>query len=212
MKDLIRTIAKVFLFTALLGAPASGQSLQSAPAPAVAAPAYDVSVGYANLMMARPGGAGHADLNGVDVSGSVALKSRWGVTVDSSYVRTSSVFDTPHQGYVYSVHAGPAFYPFEHRNTRVFIRGLAGAAITDGGVPINETHYFHGWLGRPSYVFGGGVEHAVSEGFGVRVGGDYLRTSFYDAAGAVQPQNSLQLTVSAVFRLRGRHSYSGQLR
>jgi hypothetical protein len=39
---------------------------------------------------------------------------------------------------------------------------------------------------------------------GIRVIGDYIRTEFYDAAGAVQPQNNLQLSVNFVFRLKER--------
>jgi hypothetical protein len=208
----MRTIGKVCFFGFVMVAPALAQSrLQSAPSPAVAGPAYDVSVGYSYLTMPIPS-AGRANFNGLDFSGSIGLSPRWGATLDSSYLYTSDVLSTLHQGYVLSLHTGPVFYPVEHGNTRVFVRALAGVGLVDGAVPISEAEDFHGWLLRPSYAVGGGVEHSVSGQLAVRVNGDYLRTAFYDSAGAVQPQNNLQFTVSFVFRLKERpHRSSTQL-
>ena len=193
--------------------PALAQSrLQSSPSPAVAGPAYDVGVGYSHLTMPISS-AGRANLNGLDFSGSIGLSPRWGATLDSSYLYTSEVFSTLHQGYVLSLHTGPVFFPVEHGNTRVFVRALAGVGLVDGAVPVSETRDFHGWLLRPSYALGAGVEHAVSGQLAVRLNGDYLRTAFYDSAGTVQPQNNLRLTVSFVFRLKERPNRSStQLR
>jgi hypothetical protein len=177
------------------------QNLASRPLPAVAGPAFDVSVGYSHLSMEIPS-AGRAGLNGLDTSASISLSPRWGAIVDTSYLRTSDVLSTPHQGYMLSVRGGALFYPFEHGNTRVFVRGLAGGALVDGAVPVNQTQYFHGWLLRPAYDFGGGVEHALSGNLAVRVNADYVRTTFYAPSTAVAAQNNLQLTLSFVFRLK----------
>jgi hypothetical protein len=213
MGNTMRTIGKVCFFGFVMVAPALAQSrLQSAPSPAVAGPAFDVSVGYSHLAMPIPS-AGRANLNGLDFCGSIGLSPRWGATLDSSYLRTSDVLRTGHQGYVLSLQTGPVFYPVAHGNTRVFVRALVGAGLVDGALPISETRAFYGWLLRPSYAFGGGVEHFVSRQLAVRVNGDYLRTTFYDYAGAAQPQNNLRLTVSLVFRLKERpHRSSTQLR
>ena len=209
----MRIVGKHCFFVFVMAASALAQSrLVSGPSPAVAGPAYDVSVGYSYLSMPISS-AGRVGLNGLDFSGSVAMSPPWGVTLDSSYLRTSDVLSTPHQGYVLSLQAGPVFSLIQHRNTRVFVRGLAGASLVDGAVPISETKYFHGWLARPSYTFGAGFEHLVSEQLAVRVNGDYLRTTFYDTAGAEQAQNNIRLTVSFVFRLKERqHRYSAQVR
>jgi opacity protein-like surface antigen len=95
----------------------------------------------------------------------------------------------------------------------VFVRGLAGAGVVDGAVPVSDTSYFHGWLVRPAYTGGAGVERSVSENLAVRVNGDYVRTTFFDGAGAAQAQNNLRLTVSVVFRLKEhRRRYSSQVR
>jgi len=203
---------KLGCFALVMVMPALAQRLQSGPSPAVAGPAYDVSVGYTYLSMPISS-AGRAGLNGLDSSASVALSPRWGATIDSSYLRTSDVLTTPHQGYVLSLQAGPVFSLLERRNTRVFVRGLAGAGLVDGAVPVSNTSYFHGWLLRPAYTAGVGVERSVSGNLAVRVNGDYVRTTFYDGAGAAQAQNNLRMTVSFVFRLKERqHRYGSQVR
>jgi opacity protein-like surface antigen len=213
MRNTRRTIWKICFFGFLMVLPALAQNrLQSGPSPAVTGPAYDVSVGYSYLTMPISS-TGRANLNGLDLSGRVALGPRWGATLDSSYVRTSNVLTTPHQGYVFSSHTGPVFSIVEHRNTRVFLRALAGVGLVDGAVPKSDNAYFHGWLLRPSYAAGAGVEHSVSEQLALRLNGDYLRTTFYDAGGAIQGQNNLRVTVSVVFRLKEhQHRSNTQLR
>jgi opacity protein-like surface antigen len=204
MRNTIRAIRKVSFFVFVLVAPALAQSrLETGTPPAAAGPDYDVSVGYTYLTMAIPA-AGHANLNGLDVSGRVDFNPRWGAMVDSNYVRTPNVLGTKHEGYLLSLHTGPMFYPVRHGNTRAFLHVLAGVGMVDGAVPVSDTEYFHGWQARFSYAMGGGVEHSVSGPFAVRVSGDYLRTAFLDSLGAVRPQNNFRVTASFVFRLRDR--------
>jgi opacity protein-like surface antigen len=209
-----RTIEKVGFILFALAAPLLAQNQQArqpiAPisSPVYDMPAYDVSVGYANLTTLTSGQ--HVNLNGLDVGGSFDLNSRWAAMVDSMYVRTSDILGTGHAGYQLSFLGGPAFYPFERGNTRFSVHALAGGALVDGAVPINTTDYYHGWLTRFSYAAGGGVEHALSETFGVRVQADYLHSAFFDAQGAVRPQGSLRLTVSLVLRRKMRQESTSE--
>lgn len=200
--------ANTWSFVLLLVAPALAQNgLQSQPAPAVTGPAYDVSAGYTNLMMPIPGSK-RVLMNGMDASGSISLSERWSAILESSFARTSDVLSTRHQAYMLNSQSGPVFYPWERGNTRLLLRGLGGFAMIDGGVPRDTNTYFRGWLLRPSFTFGGGIERAVSSQFLLRFNADYLRTSFYDAAGAVQGQNCLRLTMSLGFHLKSRHHRS----
>jgi hypothetical protein len=212
MRNRMRTIGKVCFFAIVMVAPALTQNRLQSPSPAVAGPAFDVSVGYSHLSMPIPS-AGHANFNGLDFSGNIGLSPRWGATLDSNYLYTPEVLSTKHHGYVLSLLAGPVFYPVAHGSTRVFVHALAGAGLIDGAVPISDTQDFHGWLLHPSYAAGGGFQHAVSGRLAVRLNGDYVRTSFYDSTGAERPQNNLRLTMSFVFRLKDRpHRSGGQLR
>ena len=204
MRNAIRTVGKVSFLLFVLVAPALAQNwLVTGPPPAASGPDYDVSVGYSYLAMPIPA-AGHVNLNGLDVSGHIDVKPRWGAVLDSNYVRTPNVFDTKHEGYLLSFLGGPVFYPVVRGGSRAFVHMLAGVGMVDGAVPVSDTQYFHGWQARFSYAVGGGFEHTVAGPFAVRVGGDYLRTAFFDPSGAVQPQNNFRVTASLVFRLRGR--------
>jgi hypothetical protein len=207
MRNVMWTIEKVVILFAL-AAPVLAQNQQAtepiAPVagPVYDMPAYDVSVGYANLTALTSGQ--HMNLSGLDVGGSADLNSRWGAMVDSMYVRTSDVLGTRHAGYQLSFLGGPEFYPFDRGDTRLSVHALVGAALVDGAVPINTIDYFHGWLVRFSYAAGGGIEHALSGPFGARVQADYLHSAFFNAQGAVRPQGNLRLTVSLVLRRRER--------
>ncbi|MGA2457422.1 MAG: hypothetical protein ABSF85_07640 [Terriglobales bacterium] len=201
MRNTIRAIGKVSLFVLVLVAPALAQSwLGTGAPPAATGPDYAVSVGYTYLTMAIPA-AGDVNLYGLDVSGRIDLKPRWGAMVDSNFVRTPNVLGTKHEGYLLGFYGGPVFYPVDHGNTRTFVHVLAGEGIVDGAVPVRDTELY-GWLARFSYAVGGGVEHSVSGPFAVRVIGDYLRTAFFDSVGAVQPQNNFRVTTSLVLRLK----------
>lgn len=206
MRDTVRAIGKLPVLLFLLLAPALAQRLVTGAAPAAAGPDYDVSVGYTYLRMAIPG-AGHADLNGLDVSGQIGLSPHWGAIVESSYVRTPDVLDTKHDGYLLGILSGPVFYPLQNRNTRTFVHVLAGSGLIDAAVPVGDTNSRYGWQTRFSYAAGGGVEHAVAGPFAVRLNGDYLRTAFFDSIGLVQPQNNFRVTASLVIRLNRRGSY-----
>lgn len=211
MGNTMRTVGKVCFFGFAMVAPALAQNwLQSAPSPAVAGPGFDVSLGYSQLAMPIPS-ARHANLNGVDLSGNIGLSPHWGAIFDSGYLHTPDVLGTGHQAYIVNLQTGPVFYLVSYGNTRVFLRTLVGEGLIDGAVPKTEHRYFYGWLLRPSYSVGGGIEHFWGP-MGARINADYLHTTFYDSAGAPQGQNNLRLTMSLVFRLKGSHRGRTELR
>jgi hypothetical protein len=197
---IIRAIRNVCFLVFVMIAPALGQT-QEQPAPAATGSTYSASLGYTSVTMAFPG-AGHVRLNGMYVSGSVDLGPRWGATLDLNYARAPHVFDTPHPAYLLSSLLGPVFYPSERRNMRVFLHALAGVGDVDGALPRNNAVYHHGYVVRPSYDFGGGLDHSLPGPFTLRIAADYLRTSFINNASTVQPQNNLRLSVGFVFPSR----------
>lgn len=182
-----------------LFAPALAQNLSAGLAPAAAGPTFDASVGYTNVTMLTSGQ--HVNMGGLDLAGHVDLNPFWGAMLDTSYVRTADVLGTGHPAYQWSFLGGPMIYPAYHGKTRVFVRGLVGAALVDGAVPISKTDYAHGWMFRFSYALGGGVERGLSGPFGVRVGADYQHAAYFDGTGAVRPQGNVRLTASLVYRL-----------
>ena len=196
-----KPVATQILFAVALITAAVAQDRLRPETPAAASgPAFDVSVGYSYVAMQVPG-AGTVNLNGVDSSGGVHFSRRWGAVADASYVRGSNVLVTGHDSYVLSALAGPVFYPCGRRGTWLSIRALGGAGLVDSAVPSGQS-YLHGWVARPSYAVGAGLEHSLPGPFAVRINGDYLRTAFVNSAEVVQLQNNLRVTASIVLRLR----------
>jgi hypothetical protein len=201
----LRTTMQVLSLALLLVVPALAQNQMRASAPATAfGPTYDVSAGYSYLSSTVPS-AGRIGLSGFDVTGHANFLPHWGVAVDSGYVHTSSVLTTGQSGYTLTFLAGPVFHLFEQRKTQVFVHALVGAGLVDSAVPQTGNGYVHGWVARPAYALGAGVEHSVVGPFAVRLTGDYLRTAYVDSAVDVQTQNNLRLTVSVVLRLSELH-------
>ena len=204
MRNAPGSVVKICLIALILAAPAVAQRwVQNQPPAAATGPAYDMSLGYTYVRMPIPS-ASSITLNGIDVAGGVDFTRRWGARLDSSYAHTASILGVRHAGYVMTLLGGPVFYPVQRGGTRAFLRALGGVGVVDGAVPISATSYFHGWQSRFSYALGGGIERSLVGPFAVRVGGDYLRTAFYNGAGVVQPQNNVRLTVGFVYQFNAR--------
>jgi hypothetical protein len=205
MNNRILSATKILLFLALIP-PALAQSMRSAPPAAASGPSFDVNVGYSYMLMQVPD-AGNINLNGVDGGAGIDFSRRWGALLDSSYVRTGDVFGTGHSSYVLSALAGPVFYPYAHGETRISFRGLVGAGLVDSALPITgPAYYLHGWVARPAYGAGVGVERTLGGPFAFRFNADYLRTAFVNASESVQLQNNMRLTGGIVFRLNAPQS------
>jgi hypothetical protein len=170
---------------------------------AASRPVYEVSAGYTCLNLAMPS-ASRVTIDGGDANIVVHFTSRLGATVDSSYARSGSVFNTGHGGSVLNFLAGPVFYSVGRRRVQMFVHGLAGVSRVDSATPISATSYIGGSVTRFSYAVGGGVEYDISRVFGVRGGADYLRTTFIDKTAAMQHQYNLRIVVGLVYRLSNR--------
>jgi hypothetical protein len=199
------TVLKVLCLALVLAVPvlAQSQMLGGGPPATGYGPTYDVSCGYSYLSSTIPS-AGRIGLSGLDVTGHANFLPHWGVAVDSGFVHTSSVLNTGQSGYTLTFLAGPVLHLFEARKTQLFVHALAGAGLVDSAVPVSGTEYLQGWVARPAYALGGGIERSVAGPFAVRLTGDYLRTAYADSTGAVHAQNNLRVIASIVFRLSGR--------
>jgi hypothetical protein len=165
-------------------------------------PSFEASLGYAYFNMDMP--SQRVGLAGLDANGLVNFNSRWGVTVDSLYARTGSVFGTGQSANVLSLLAGPVFYPAVFGKSEIFVHALVGACRVESAVPVTGTSYLNGWVARPSYAMGGGFGQSLFGPVGIRIQGDYQYTSFGDSAGAIHGQNNLRLATSIVYSFGSR--------
>jgi hypothetical protein len=195
-----RVFACVFLLVAPLLAQSRFDSREAAAA--ATGPSFEVSLGYVYFSMPLP--SQRVGLTGADASALVKFNSQWAAKVDSTYARTGNVFDTGHSANVLSFLAGPVFYPPVLRRAGIFVHALVGASRVESAAPVSGAYYLDGWVARPSYAVGGGIEHSLFESLAVRFQGDYQHTTFGDSAGTIQGQNDLRLTTSMVYRFGNR--------
>jgi len=197
-------MGKIAVCILLLVAPLVGQRfVTSAPPAAATGPVFEASAGYTYLALDTPSRQ-RVGLSGVDANGFVDFNSRWGMMVDSSYARAGNVLGTGHSGNVLSFLIGPQFYPVDFGNTRIFVHTLAGVSLVNSAVPVQGTYYLGGTVTRFSYALGGGVEHTIAGPLAVRIGADYLRTTFADSTAAMQFQNNVRFITGFVFRFGNR--------
>jgi hypothetical protein len=189
-----RIFACVFLFVA----PLLAQSRLASAATGATGPSYEASLGFVYFSLGMP--TQHVGLTGMDGNGLVKFSPRWAVTVDSTYARTGNILDTGHSASVMDFLAGPVFYPAVFKKSEIFVEALGGASRVNSAVPVSGGSYLAGWVTRPSYAIGGGVEQFLFGSVAVRVQGDYQRTTYGYAANAIQGQNNLRLTTSIVYR------------
>ena len=66
--------------------------------------------------------------------------------------------------------------------------------------------WFLGYANEFAWAGGGGVQYAIVPSFSVRVGADYLRTSFFNSSAVVQGPANLRSSIFLVytFGARGR--------
>jgi hypothetical protein len=193
----------VCIFLAVAPLLAQDRVATGAPTAAATIPVFEASAGYVYLDLDNPS-AQRVGLSGVDANGSAELNARWGMVVDLSYARTGNVFGTGHSGNVLSGLAGPVFYPAEYRNARIFVHTLAGVSVVDSAVPLTRTDYLSGPVAKFSFALGGGFERHLSGPLAIRIGGDYLRTTFANSHAAMQSQNNLRIVASIVYRFGNR--------
>lgn len=194
----------IFICSLLLVAPLLAQEFVArGPVPAATSPLFEASAGYTYFALDTPSRQ-RVFLSGFDANGFVDVTARWGLMADSTYARIGDVLGTGHSGNVSSFLAGPVFYPAAYGNTRIFLRTLAGVSLVDSAVPVSGTYYLGGTVMRFSYAVGGGVERPLAGPLAIRVGGDYVRTTFADSTAAMRFQNNLRIVTSIVYRFGNR--------
>ena len=107
--------------------------------PAAKGPEYNVGFGYSHLIM-NVSGKPTLNLNGFETSATVYGTPHWGATLDSSYVRAPRDIGSGHGSYVLSVLTGPVFVAVQNDNTRLLLRALAGVALVDTSVQVNQLY------------------------------------------------------------------------
>ncbi len=193
----------LFIFFFVVSPLFAQQFVTRGPSVAASSPVLQASVGYTYFSLDTPSHQ-RVGLSGFDVNGFADFNPRWGLMLDSSYVRMGNVLGTTHSGNVLSFLTGPVFYPVVLGTTRIFVHSLAGVSRVDSAVPVKGTYYLGGAVSRFSYATGFGAERPLAGPFAIRVGVDYLRTTFANSSAAMRFQHNLRIVTSIVYRFGSR--------
>jgi opacity protein-like surface antigen len=190
----MRTTLKVSLL-ALLFAPAANAQH---PAFAGVAPVLEAGVGYSFVDASVPSQSGLA-MNGVQAIFNGDVSRRFGVKLDLGYTRSFNAFGTGHTADLLTYLAGPVFYPVRKRDTNVYTHFLMGGAretgvnFQSGGPPVL------GFVNKFAWAGGAGIQYRLSRSFSVRVGADYLHSTFFNSTNTLQGQANIRTSVSMIY-------------
>ena len=127
------------------------------------------------------------------------------VRLDLGYARASDVLSSGHHSDILSYLAGPVCYPFATRRLQAYVQFLAGGARVTGVTPYNQGQFITGYANKFAWAGGGGFQIRTSSDIAIRLGGDYLHTSYFDPNATLHGQGNLRAVVSFVYFL-GRNS------
>jgi opacity protein-like surface antigen len=189
----IKICAGAVLFCLLHSASTIGQT----PKAAGVGPLFDLSLGYSYFNLGLPSSE-RVNLNGADATYTADIHPRFGVAADVGYVRSSDVLGTGHHAYVLSYLAGPVFYISRKKGLTTYARALIGGAKI-GAAALTEKGFNTGWVNRMAWAVGGGAEYGVSRSLAVRVGIDYMHTSYFDSLAMTRGDQNFRTVVSLVY-------------
>jgi hypothetical protein len=163
-------------------------------------PAVSVSIGYAYLNSEVPS-AGRISQNGVASGVTTEFTRRIGIKVETSYTRAYGAFGLDHHGDVLAYLGGPVFYPVRRRRFSIYTHALIGAARITGVIPETNGSFLLGETNRLAWSVGPGVDTRLSRSTVLRVGADYLHSSYFAPNRSIQGQGNTRVIISLVYTL-----------
>jgi opacity protein-like surface antigen len=191
-----KTILKMLLLVIpVLVAPAA-----RAQGPLVAgiAPVLDAGVGYTYTNASVPTESKLA-MNGIQLVGDADFSRRFGVQADLGYSRNFNAYDSNHSADLLTYMAGPVFYPLRTRRWTVNAHILVGGARETGVNFEDNGQIIRGYTNRFAWAAGAGIQYRIARSLSIRVGADYLRTSYFNSAVQLQGQPNIRGSATLIY-------------
>jgi hypothetical protein len=193
---LARVILVGLLGAALTMLAAGPARAQEGPKLSGMGPAVEGNLGFEFVDQEVPGQTNRVLMFGIDAGMTVGVTNRFGVRADLAYARSGAVFGSDSHSDITSYLAGPVFYPVLGRRMAPYVEILAGGARVTGATPDVMGGYVRGFSNKFAWAGGGGIEVRAWRTSSVRVGADYLHTSYFDPTVAVRGQGNIRALVS----------------
>jgi opacity protein-like surface antigen len=165
-------------------------------------PAQEGGVGFSFTQATVPS-EGQMRLNGLQAVFSTDVNRHFAMKADFGYSRSFDAFHTGHSADLMTYMAGPVFYAVRRRQLSVYGELLLGAARQTGVNFENNGQLVLGYANEFAWAGGGGVQYEIVPSFSVRVGADYLRTSYFNSNVALQAQPNLRSSVFLIYSFGG---------
>ena len=202
----MKTVAKLallsapFLYAALFPPSVGAQ----APLMTGTGPSIEAHAGFEYLQQPIPTSS-RIPMYGLDSGATIGVSRHFAVRLDLGYARASDVLSSGHHSDILSYLAGPVYYPFATSRLQAYVQFLAGGARVTGVTPYNQGQFITGYANEFAWAGGGGFQILTSSDIAIRLGGDYLHTSYFDPNATLHGQGNLRAVVSFVYFL-GRNS------
>ncbi|MGB7846646.1 MAG: outer membrane beta-barrel protein [Candidatus Acidiferrum sp.] len=190
----MKKIPRLSLLVLLFAPAAYGQRALFAGA----GPLMEVGLGYSNVEGNIPSQS-RLGMNGAQAIFNADFHPRVGVKVDMGYVRNFNAFGSGRTADILTYMAGPVFYPVWKRRMNVYTHVLLGGARETGVNFQSNGEIVRGFANRVAWAGGAGFQYRLARMFAMRVGVDYLHTSFYNSSVALQGQNNVRSSISLIY-------------
>jgi hypothetical protein len=163
-------------------------------------PTVSISVGYAYLNSEIPS-AGRISQNGIASGVETDFTRRIGIKLDASYTRTYGAFGLGHHSDALAYLGGPVVYPIRRKRFAIYAQALIGAARITGVIPESNGAYLFGETNMLAWSLGPGVDTRLSRSTVLRIGADYLHSSYFAPNATIQGQGNIRVIISLVHTL-----------
>lgn len=196
----MKTFVKLLLLAMML-APLG--KAQEGPVVAGIGPTIEAGAGYQFVYTSVPS-QNHLPMNGILLSGNADFSRRFGIAAEIGYARNFDAFNTGRTADLLTYMAGPAFYPVRMRNMNVYTHVLFGGARETGVNLSPDGLLLLGYVNKFAWAAGGGVQYRITGSLSLRVGADYLHTSFFNPEVKVVGQSGIRPSASLIYTFGGR--------
>ena len=166
------------------------------------APAQEGGVGFSYTQANAPS-EGQMRMNGLQAVFSTDVNRHFGIKADFGYSRSFDAFHTGRSADLMTYMAGPVFYAVRRRQLSVYGELLVGAARQTGVNFESNGQMVLGYANEFAWAGGAGVQYEIVPSLSVRVGADYLRTSYFNSNVALQAQPNLRSSVFLIYSFGG---------
>lgn len=195
----MKTTIKLLVLAVLAVPVALGQN----PSLAGVGTAVEAGGGYSYVNTSVPSQS-RIGMNGITLTGNADFAGRFGIALDLGYVRNPDAFNTNHSADLLLYMGGPVFYPVRKRNLHVYTHLLFGGARETGVNFESDGQLLTGYANKFAWAAGGGLQYHLSPSVSLRVGADYLHSSFFNPNISVQGQSGIWPSVSLIYSFGGR--------